>query len=101
MEHFKNSGTGLKEKSDNFESASLTSQNYDEVSQLDEYSLRLQLKLLQKDLPEQVLTGWSEDTELFTSASVFLENALPWSARRELQFYWIGKIGRWSQPTKS
>jgi len=67
----------LEEKKDIFESASLTSQDYDEVAQLDEYSLRLQLKLLQKDLPEQVLTGWSEDTELFTSASVFLENALP------------------------
>lgn len=67
----------LEEKEENFENEPLPTQEYDEVAQLDEYSLRLQLRLLQKDLPEQVLTGWSEDSELFTSASVFLENALP------------------------
>lgn len=60
-----------------FQSSPISSQSYDEVVQLDEYSLRLQLKLLQIDLPEQVLTGWTDDLELFTRASVFLENALP------------------------
>ncbi|MDF1850643.1 MAG: adenylate/guanylate cyclase domain-containing protein [Verrucomicrobiales bacterium] len=60
-----------------FEDATFSNQNYDEVAQLDEYSLRLQLKLLQKELPEQVLTGWTNDTDLFTRASIFLENALP------------------------
>ncbi len=50
---------------------------YDEVAQLDEYSLRLQLKLIQRDLPEQVLRGWTTETELFTRAGAFLESALP------------------------
>jgi len=59
------------------EAVHLRNQGYDEVSQLDDYSLRLQLKLLQRDLPEQVLTGWSSEMELLTRASVFLENALP------------------------
>ncbi len=60
-----------------YENNSLSNQNYDEVEQLDEYSLRLQLKLLQKDLPEQVLTNWNDSRDLFTRASVFLGNALP------------------------
>ena len=64
------------EKQD-YQSSPISSQSYDEVVQLDEYSLRLQLKLLQKDLPEQVLTGWTDDLELFTRAALFLENALP------------------------
>ncbi len=50
---------------------------YDAVEQLDEYSLRLQLKLLQRELPEQVLTGWTTESELFTKAAAFLEKALP------------------------
>ncbi|MEM9017242.1 MAG: hypothetical protein AAGC68_09510, partial [Verrucomicrobiota bacterium] len=61
----------------NFEDSDIAGQDYDEVEQLEEYSLRLQLKLLQQELPEQVLTGWNEPSELFTRASVFLENALP------------------------
>jgi class 3 adenylate cyclase len=69
--------TRLEDEEQDFENSSISTQDYDEVSQLDEYSLRLQLKLLQKDLPEQVLTGWTDDTQLFTSASIFLENALP------------------------
>jgi class 3 adenylate cyclase len=67
----------LEAKSERFEDTPLPGKDYDEVEELDEYSLRLQLKLLQKELPEQVLTGWTEDFELFTRASVFLENALP------------------------
>lgn len=51
--------------------------HYDEVEALDEYSLRLQLKLLQRELPEQVLSGWTGTTELFTRAATFLQNALP------------------------
>ncbi|MCB1064669.1 MAG: adenylate/guanylate cyclase domain-containing protein [Verrucomicrobiae bacterium] len=50
---------------------------YDDVAQLDEYSLRLQLKLIQRDLPEQVLSGWTNEAELFTRAGAFLESALP------------------------
>ena len=57
--------------------AAATRQDYDEVEQLDEYSLRLQLKLLQRELPQQVLSGWTDDEDLFTRAAVFLENALP------------------------
>ncbi len=59
------------------EPAAHTSTHYDEVEALDEYSLRLQLKLLQRELPEQVLSGWTTDTELYTRAAAFLENALP------------------------
>ena len=51
--------------------------SYDEVEQLDDYSLRLQLKLLQRELPEQVLSGWTDEDDLFSRASLFLENALP------------------------
>ena len=51
--------------------------HYDEVTQLDEYSLRLQLQLIQRDLPEQVLSGWTDESELFNRAAVFIENALP------------------------
>lgn len=53
------------------------SQNYDEVAALDEYSLRLQLKLIQRDLPEKVLRGWTNESDLFIRAGAFLENALP------------------------
>src|SRR5690606_11946494 len=60
-----------------FEDAPLARQDYDEVEQLDEYSLRLQLKLLQRELPQQVLSGWTDEVDLFTRAAVFLENALP------------------------
>ncbi|MBP84233.1 MAG: hypothetical protein CMO61_10365 [Verrucomicrobiales bacterium] len=67
----------LESEKEAFEEESITEQDYDEVEQLDEYSLRLQLKLLQRELPEQVLSGWSDETDLFTRASVFLENALP------------------------
>ena len=67
----------LESEKEAFEQEPITEQDYDEVAQLDEYSLRLQLKLLQRELPEQVLSGWSDETDLFTRASVFLENALP------------------------
>lgn len=60
-----------------YQDASATQQGYDEVSQLDEYSLRLQLKLLQKELPQQVLSGWTDEEDLLTRAAVFLENSLP------------------------
>lgn len=60
-----------------FEAADQPSQTYDEVEQLDEYSLRLQLRLLQQELPEQVLSGWTDAEDLFTRAAVFLESALP------------------------
>ncbi len=62
---------------ENFEEAQQAPQDYDEVEQLDEYSLRLQLKLLQRELPQQVLSGWTDEEDLFTRAAIFLENALP------------------------
>jgi len=67
----------VAEKTDSFEPTLPSSIHYDEVEALDEYSLRLQLKLLQRELPEQVLSGWTTDTELFTRAATFLQNALP------------------------
>ena len=67
----------LETDKEGYEAEPITGQDYDEVEQLDEYSLRLQLKLLQRELPEQVLSGWTDETDLFTRAAVFLENALP------------------------
>ncbi|MEX2578962.1 MAG: adenylate/guanylate cyclase domain-containing protein [Verrucomicrobiales bacterium] len=68
---------GLEKEKETYEDSPIKRQDYDEVEQLDEYSLRLQLKLLQRELPEQVLSGWTHDEDLFTRASIFLENALP------------------------
>lgn len=59
------------------EEAPTSNTHLDEVEALDEYSLRLQLKLLQRELPEQVLSGWTSSAELFTRAATFLQNALP------------------------
>jgi len=67
----------LEKEKETFEESPIKQQDYDEVEQLDEYSLRMQLKLLQRELPEQVLSGWTHDEELFIRASIFLENALP------------------------
>jgi len=64
-------------ETESFEPAEDTNAHYDEVEALDDYSLRLQLKLLQRELPEQVLSGWTTDTELYTRAAAFLQNALP------------------------
>ncbi|MDF1752521.1 MAG: adenylate/guanylate cyclase domain-containing protein [Verrucomicrobiales bacterium] len=69
--------SGLDTEKETFETASIRKQDYDEVEQLDEYSLRLQLKLLQRELPEQVLAGWTNRQELFDKAAAFIENALP------------------------
>lgn len=62
---------------ESFESSTSLRQDYDEVEQLDEYSLRVQLKLLQRELPEQVLAGWTNRQELFERAGAFIEKALP------------------------
>jgi len=67
----------LHKGQDTFETSPLHNQSYDEVDQLDEYSLKLQLRLLQQELPEQVLSGWTDAEDLFTRAAVFLEGALP------------------------
>jgi len=67
----------LEREKETFQPYLLRKQDYDEVDQLDDYSLRLQLKLLQQELPEQVLSGWTDAEDLFTRASVFLEGALP------------------------
>ena len=67
----------LEREKESYEDAPPTRQDYDEVEQLDEYSLRLQLKLLQRELPQQVLSGWTDEVDLFSRAAVFLENALP------------------------
>lgn len=74
IEEYLNRLDGEKEL---FEDSPIRTQDYDQVEQLDEYSLRLQLKLLQQELPEQVLAGWTDDEDLYSRASVFLENALP------------------------
>ena len=67
----------LELEKEDFTASEPTSVVYDEVPQLDPYSLRLQLTLIQRDLPEQVLQGWTSDTDLFVRAGAFLENALP------------------------
>jgi len=67
----------FEEEKEEYEDVPVADQGYEEMDQLDDYSLRLQLKLLQKELPEQVLSGWTDEEDLFTRASVFLENALP------------------------
>jgi len=67
----------VEKQKENFTRSPERQQSYDQVEQLDEYSLRLQLKLLQQELPEQVLSGWTGDEELFARAAAFLENALP------------------------
>ncbi len=46
-------------------------------SEIDEYSLRVQLKLLQRELPQKLLGGWENESDLFTRAGSFLEKALP------------------------
>ncbi|MEM7012982.1 MAG: adenylate/guanylate cyclase domain-containing protein [Verrucomicrobiota bacterium] len=51
--------------------------NYEEIEVLDDYSLRLQLKLLQQELPEKVLAGWTTEQELMTKAADFIKTALP------------------------
>ena len=50
--------------------------DYDQVAELDEYSMRLQLKLLQKELPENVLSGWTDEEDLFAKTSDFLQRSL-------------------------
>lgn len=70
------------------------STNYDEMAQLDEYSLRLQLKLIQRDLPEQVLSGWTTETELFTRAGAFLESALPGQKGVSAAFLAVEDLGQ-------
>lgn len=67
----------LEEEKEGFATERPRSQSYDELTHLDEYSLRVQLKLIQRDLPEKVLRGWTTDTQLFTRAGAFLEAALP------------------------
>jgi len=69
--------TEIENDKEIFESAPIRKHDYDEVEFLDEYSLRLQLKLIQRELPEQVLAGWTNRQELFSKAATFIENALP------------------------
>jgi class 3 adenylate cyclase len=81
------------EREANFEDAPVVRHDYDEVEQLDEYSLRLQLKLLQRELPQQVLSGWTDEVDLFTRAAVFLENALPGQKGVTAVFIAVEKAG--------
>jgi class 3 adenylate cyclase len=60
-----------------FERSRDTADDYDRAAELDEYSMWLQLRLLQKELPEKVLRGWTDEEDLFTRASDFLQSALP------------------------
>ncbi|MEM7145767.1 MAG: adenylate/guanylate cyclase domain-containing protein [Verrucomicrobiota bacterium] len=60
-----------------FERTKNPTDDYDHALELDEYSMRLQLRLLQKELPEKVLRGWTDEEDLFTRACDFLQSALP------------------------
>lgn len=60
-----------------------SSEQFDE---LDEYSVRFQLKLLQQELPEKILLGWSDPEELMTKAAGFLQTALPGQRRVSAAF---------------
>ncbi len=84
----------LDEEKSTYQSSELGQQDYDEVAQLDEYSLRLQLKLIQQELPEKVLSGWTNQEDLFTRASDFLEKALPGQKGVTAAFLAIGKSGQ-------
>ncbi|MFV1995708.1 MAG: adenylate/guanylate cyclase domain-containing protein, partial [Verrucomicrobiales bacterium] len=66
-------GPGRRE----FQKSPEATEDYGQVAELDEYSMRLQLKLLQQELPEKVLRGWTDDVDLNTRASDFLQSALP------------------------
>lgn len=67
----------LEQEKGEYVESRTASQDYDDVEKLDEYSLRFQLKMLQKELPEQVLSGWTDDVDLLTRAAIFVEGALP------------------------
>ena len=67
----------LEQEKGEYVESRTANQDYDDVEKLDEYSLRFQLKMLQKELPEQVLSGWTDDADLLTRAAIFLEGALP------------------------
>ncbi len=59
------------------DAAILTANGNDDFLPLDEYTLRLQLRLLQRELPEQVLSGWTDERDLFIRAAAFMHGALP------------------------
>jgi len=59
------------------EEAVLISNEDEDFVPLDEYTLRLQLRLLQRELPEQVLSGWTDERDLFIRAAAFMHGALP------------------------
>ena len=59
------------------EAAFLAVNGNDDFVPLDEYTLRLQLRLLQRELPEQVLSGWTDERDLFIRAAAFMHGALP------------------------
>ncbi len=66
-----------KERTSQTHQSMVPALNYDQVDRLDDYSLRLQLKLLQQELPNKVLSGWTTEEELLTRAADFLKTALP------------------------
>lgn len=57
-----------------------------QVDELDEYSVRFQLQLLQQELPEKILLGWSDAEELMTKAAGFLQASLPGQRRVSAAF---------------
>jgi len=59
------------------DAAFLAENGSDDFVPLDEYTLRLQLRLLQRELPEQVLSGWTDERDLFIRAAAFMHGALP------------------------
>ncbi|MEO0416079.1 MAG: adenylate/guanylate cyclase domain-containing protein, partial [Verrucomicrobiota bacterium] len=81
----------FEQEKQHFAATATRAQSYDEVEELDDYSLRFQLKLLQQQLPEQVLSGWTNRTELYTRAASFIENSLPGQKGVTAAFVAIGR----------
>ena len=78
--HWLHSIEDLKEPSDPARSRSMEAGDEaqtDGLSVLNDYTLRLQLRLLQRELPEQVLSGWTDERDLLIRAASFLHQALP------------------------
>jgi len=56
------------------------------LEELDDYSVRFQLRLLQQELPEKVLRDWNTGPELMTKAADFLKAALAGQRRVSVAF---------------
>lgn len=61
-------------------------QGADQLEELDDYSVRFQLRLLQQELPDKILVGWNDEDELMTKAAGFLQASLPGQRRVSAAF---------------